>query len=301
MDTAVDDRVRAAFTAALVPTEMPGQKPTISFTRIARDGGSLAERVTAALKAKGWITPTLGTALVRMALEGALANAWNKGHVRFGDLWSWYTQYPYLKRLPNRQVLEQAVLGAAGVLLWQQDAFALADGYDEATGEYRNLWIHGDRPEPALVTDDTLLVQPARAVAQRARDVAAQPPAPPAAQAEGGSEAGAGGQGAGAGSAGAGTAGAAQGAGPRPPQPPAKAIMHRFWGVKTLDSNRPAADFANIQQEVLAHLEAAEGVQLEVRIEINATTAEGFTEQQVRTVRENATQLKFEDSGFEER
>lgn len=45
--------------------------------------------------------------------------------------------------------------------------------------------------------------------------------------------------------------------------------------------------------------EAADGVQLEVRIEITATTSDGFTEQQIRTVRENAVQLKFEDSGFE--
>ncbi|QTA33670.1 hypothetical protein [Streptomyces sp. CA-256286] len=80
----------------------------------------------------------------------------------------------------------------------------------------------------------------------------------------------------------------------------AKKVARRFWGVKTLNPNRPAADFANVQQEVLAHLEAADGVRLEVRIEITATTAGGFTEQQVRTVRENAVQLRFEDSGFEE-
>ncbi|WP_030708645.1 Swt1 family HEPN domain-containing protein [Streptomyces sp. NRRL F-2580] len=293
LDAAVDDRVRAAFTAALVPTEQPGQKPTISFTRVAKDGGPLAERVTAALKAKGWITPVLGATLVRMALEGALANAWGKGHVRFGDLWSWYTQYPYLKRLPHRQVLEQAVLGAADVLLWQQDAFALADGYDEAAGEYRNLWIHGDKPEPGFVTDDTLLVQPGRAVAQRAR-VVATPPAEPAVPAV---------------DTGHGGTGTPQpgpltprpaGTGPQPPLPAARKVARRFWGVKALNPNRPAADFANIQQEVLAHLEAADGVRLEVRIEITATTADGFTEQQVRTVRENAVQLKFEDSGFEE-
>ncbi|MEU8702050.1 Swt1 family HEPN domain-containing protein [Streptomyces sp. NPDC048680] len=292
LDAAVDDRVRAAFTAALIPTELPGQKPTISFTRVAKDGGSLAERVTAALKAKGWITPVLGATLVRMALEGALANAWSKGHVRFGDLWSWYTQYPYLKRLPNRQVLEQAVLSAADVLLWQQDAFALADGYDEATDEYQNLWIHGDKPEPGFVTDDMLLVQPGRAVAQRAR-VVATPSAEPEIPAEDASSS---------------EDSTPQpsivtplpGAGPQPSTPMAKKVVRRFWGVKTLNPNRPAADFANVQQEVLAHLEAADGVRLEVRIEITATTTDGFTEQQVRTVRENAVQLRFEDSGFEE-
>ena len=294
LDAAADDRVRAAFTAALIPTELPGQKPTISFTRVARDGGSLAERVTAALKAKGWITPVLGATLVRMALEGALANAWGKGHVRFGDLWSWSTQSPYLKRLPNRQVLEQAVLGAADVLLWQQDAFALADGYDEATDEYQNLWIHGDKPDPSFITDGTLLVQPARAVAQRAR-VVATPPIEPVTPADGdNSNAG------GTPPSGLGAITPPSDPGGQPPVPPTKKVTRRFWGVKTLSPNRPAGDFANIQQEVLAHLEAADGVQLEVRIEITATTADGFTEQQVRTVRENAAQLKFEDSGFEE-
>lgn len=292
LDAAVDDRVRAAFTAALIPTELPGQKPTISFTRVAKDGGSLAERVTAALKAKGWITPVLGATLVRMALEGALANAWSKGHVRFGDLWSWYTQYPYLKRLPNRQVLEQAVLSAADVLLWQQDAFALADGYDEATDAYQNLWIHGDKTEPGFVTDDMLLVQPARAVAQRAR-VVAIPPAEPEIPAE---DASSGGDSPPQPS----IVNPLPGAGSQPSTPMAKKVARRFWGVKTLNPNRPAADFANVQQEVLAHLEAADGVRLEVRIEITATTADGFTEQQVRTVRENAVQLRFEDSGFEE-
>ncbi|MET8534760.1 Swt1 family HEPN domain-containing protein [Streptomyces sp. NPDC005065] len=294
LDAAVDDRVRAAFTAALIPTELPGQKPTISFTRVAKDGGSLAERVTAALKAKGWITPVLGATLVRMALEGALASAWGKGHVRFGDLWSWYTQYPYLKRLPNRQVLEQAVLNAADVLLWQQDAFALADGYDEATDEYQNLWIHGDKPDPSFVTDHTLLVQPARAVAQRAR-VVATPPSEPVSLSDGSNSGEAV-----VPSSGPRPATPPPGVGPQPPTPPAKQATRRFWGVKSLNPNRPAADFANIQQEVLAHLEAADGVQLEVRIEITATTTEGFTEQQVRTVRENAAQLKFEDSGFED-
>ncbi|MFE1099028.1 Swt1 family HEPN domain-containing protein [Nocardiopsis alba] len=294
LDTAVDDRIRATFTAALIPTEQPGQRPTLSLTRVPKDSGPLAERVASALKAKGWITPVLGTTLVRMALEGALANAWGKGHVRFGDLWSWFTQYPYLKRLPDRGVLERAVLDATGVILWQQDAFALADGLEESTGRYVNLWIPGDRPEPAFINDETLLVKPERAIAQREQDAAEQAKtAIPARDADN-------------------TQMTVQPSGPasevssRPstPQdstaPLARKVMHRFWGVKSLDPSRPARDFADIQQEILTHLAAADGIDLEVRIEIEANTDDGFTEQQVRTVRENSAQLKFDDSGFEE-
>lgn len=63
---------------------------------------------------------------------------------------------------------------------------------------------------------------------------------------------------------------------------------------------RYAADFSSVTQEVIQHLGAAAGVELEVRLEITARAPDGFTEQQMRTVRENAAQLRFEQSGFEE-
>ncbi|WP_017595710.1 Swt1 family HEPN domain-containing protein [Nocardiopsis potens] len=293
LDAAVNDRIDAAFTAVLVPTEQPGQKSTLAFTRIPKDGGALTERVTTALKSKGWITPVLGAVLVRMALDTALKNAWEKGHVRFGDLWSWYTQYPYLKRLPNRQVLEQAVLNADDVLLWQQEAFGLADGYDEAAGRYVNLWIPGEKTDPVLITDDTLLVQPAQAVMQRAQDAAtSSEPAPRETGGESGENA--------ASPATAGNEANAVAGSPHTPDPPLKKIKRRFWGAKALNPERPAKDFGIIQQEVLEHLKTSGDVEIEVRIEIEATAHSGFSEQQIRTVRENADQLKFEDSGFEE-
>ncbi len=40
---------------------------------------------------------------------------------------------------------------------------------------------------------------------------------------------------------------------------------------------------------------------LNVTIEIEATTPDGFDDAKVRTVSENAATLKFEQSGFEER
>lgn len=50
---------------------------------------------------------------------------------------------------------------------------------------------------------------------------------------------------------------------------------------------------------ILVHL-AEPGIELTVRIEIDASAARGFTETQVRTVAENAATLRFEQSGFEE-
>lgn len=73
----------------------------------------------------------------------------------------------------------------------------------------------------------------------------------------------------------------------------------RYFGVRALDPQRYAQDFAKLAQEVVAHLAATPGVSLEVRVEISATAPDGFDENRVRTVSENAAVLKFEQTGFE--
>ncbi|GAB4621013.1 hypothetical protein MOKP38_45560 [Mycobacterium avium subsp. hominissuis] len=78
--------------------------------------------------------------------------------------------------------------------------------------------------------------------------------------------------------------------------PPAKT---RFYGVKTLSSDKIALDFKNIADEVIANLRD-QGIELTVKIEIEATDATGFDEGKVRTVSEIAKTLKFDQSGFEE-
>ena len=74
----------------------------------------------------------------------------------------------------------------------------------------------------------------------------------------------------------------------------------RFYGVKTLNSDKIALEFKNVADEVLAHLRSAESTNVTVRIEIEATDSGGFNESRVRTVSENARTLKFDQSGFEE-
>ena len=80
-------------------------------------------------------------------------------------------------------------------------------------------------------------------------------------------------------------------------QPPPRAT--RYWGTKTLDADFPARDFSTIQQEILHYLSVAPGTTVEVRIEIAATTTEGFDDSTQRTVRENANTVGFEESNFE--
>lgn len=73
----------------------------------------------------------------------------------------------------------------------------------------------------------------------------------------------------------------------------------RFFGVKTLNSDKVALDFKNVAEEVLAHLRSGD-TNLTVRIEIEAIDGAGFDEAKIRTVSENAKTLKFDQAGFEE-
>ena len=123
------------------------------------------------------------------------------------------------------------------------------------------------------VTDATLIVQPERAKAQRAAEVPDEPPVGP-------------GPGPGPG----------PGADRRPTDHPGKT---RFFGSKRLQADRYASDFKKLADEVLGPLGATPGVTLNVTIEIEATTPDGFDDAKVRTVSENAATLKFEQSGFE--
>ena len=82
-----------------------------------------------------------------------------------------------------------------------------------------------------------------------------------------------------------------------PGQPPSKT---RYFGSKQLQSDRYASDFKKLADEILAPLAAASGVELKVTVEVEATGNEGFDDSKVRTVSENASTLKFGQSGFEE-
>ena len=182
-----------------------------------------------------------------------------------------------MPRLRDRGVLDAGLTGPQ--LLWEQEGFALADGYDETTGKYRGLVLPTDDVTVA-VTDATLIVRPERAKAQRAAELPADDAHPepgPGPATDSGSE---------------------HEPGPQPPQPPGRT---RFFGSKRLQADRYASDFKKLADEILGPLGATPGVTLNVTIEIEATTPTGFDDAKARTVSENAATLNFEQSGFEEK
>jgi predicted AAA+ superfamily ATPase len=265
-----DARLLGAYQWALVPT---GQPIEIQATKVEGQAASLAERVSRRLGNDGALTVQHAAAAIRHQLDTAAAKLWADGHVTVGALWRLYAEYPYMPRLRDRAVLNLGLSGPQ--LLWEQEGFALADGYDDASGKYRAMLLPTDGMTVTVI-DATLIVSPERAKAQREAEVPDKPPV--GADADPGPEPGPG--------------------GPPPPAPlPGKT---RFFGSKRLQADRYASDFKKLADEVLGPLGATPGVTLNVTIEIEAGTPDGFDDAKVRTVSENATTLKFEQSGFEE-
>jgi hypothetical protein len=261
-------RLLGAYQWALVPT---GQPIEIHATKVEGQAASLAERVSRRLGNDGALAVQHAASAIRHQLDTTAAKLWADGRITVGSLWRLYSEYPYMPRLRDRGVLDAGLTGPQ--LLWEQEGFALADGYDEATGKYRALVLPTDGLNVA-VTDTTLVVQPGPATAQRAAEVPeATPPMPGEDPAP------------------------APGPDPTPPPTPGKT---RYFGSKRLQPDRYASDFKKLADEVLGPLGTTPGVTLNVTIEIEATAPGGFDDGKVRTVSENATTLKFEETGFEE-
>ncbi len=271
-DQTVTSRLLQSFTWALVPSQPDASAPFIvRETKVEGQSESLAERVSRRLGSDGDLCTRQAAVNIRLAIN-KVPQIWKDGHVTLGALWGLYCQYPYMPRLRDRTVLEQGILDLP--MIWETDAFAVATGIDTATGRYVGLWIPGDNSSAPAPADSLLLVRPDVALHKREHEVTPEPqPGPPP--------------------------------GPDPgPVPISKTgqvdiAFTRFYGVKTLNSDRIAMDFKNIADEVLANLRDKR-TNLVVKIEIEAVDANGFDESRIRTVSENARTLKFDQSGFEE-
>ena len=270
-DSTVSSRLLLAFTWALVPTQPDPAAPfTIREVKVEGSSESLAERVSRRLGNDGNLATRQSVANIRLTID-RVPQIWESGHVALGDLWRLYSQYPYMPRLTSRAVLEAGL--QERVLLWDTDGLALADGFDDVDGRYVGLWTPEDGGESPSMRDSLLLVKPRAARSQRLASVDPTPrpidPVDPLVP-------------------------------PSPKLSPIEEHLTRFFGVKELRADRLAMDFKEVAEEVVAHLRSS-GARIDIHIEISAVNEEGFSEREIRTVSENATTLKFSQSGFEER
>lgn len=276
-DQTVDLRIPSAYIWAIAPVQPDPTAPAdLDVMKAEGAQDRLADRVSAKIRQSGLIATTYSPRNIRMELDQALASVWDSGHVSVGDLWSYYTRYPYLMRLRDRSVLDDAVRDVLNELTWVQEGFALATGFDEESGRYTGLALPPTQGAFGMVTDATLLVRPDHA--QR------QAPASP-------------GDGDGDGTTAKVVTG---GDGTKPggvgPDRPAESGPTLFHASAHLDHERYARDFARIAQEIVARLG---GAQVDINVEIHARNPEGFDTDVIRTITENSQALKLDNHGFE--
>jgi hypothetical protein len=214
-------------------------------------------------------------------------------HVAVKQLAEDFARYVYLPRLKDSNVLIDAVRDGAGLLTWEEESFAFADGLDEATGRYRGL-RGGQHLTLVDANSPGLLVKGAVARAQLDADAAkVDIVVGPGPQVTGGG--------------GSTTTGAGPGpvlipgSGTTPPvtPKPEPARPKRFHGTVTLDATRLGRDAGRVAEEVIAHLTGIVGAKVTITLEVQAEIPGGASDHVVRTVTENSRTLKFTSQGFE--
>lgn len=248
-------------------------------------------RASKKLRNDDLLATTLAGTMLRMWLDKI--PLWRGDHVPVRQLTEDFARYCYLPRLRDAGVLVDAVRGGLGLLTWEQDSFAWADSWDEATVRYRGL--SGGQHITLDAGSTGLLVKPQVACAQLEAERRAAEAKRAAAEA-GGDASQTGGR-----TEGPPVAGKSAGAGIVPPfEPePVHAGPKRYHGTVTLDATRVGRDASRIADEVIGHLVGLLGSRVTVTLEIEAELPEGAPDNVVRTVTENGRTLRFTSQGFE--
>ena len=194
------------------------------------------------------------------------------------QLWQHFCQYLYLPRLAKSTVLQTTI--AAGAT--SRDFFGLA--YGKEGDAYRGFML-GKQTSPVL--EELLLIEPAHAAAWEQ----ANRSAPRA-------------DGAGDGADSVSPVGDASPAGTRPANVPAgsvaavpgtvaKPMPTHFYAVAELDPVRASLQFSQIADGIVGLFSARPGTRVTVKVDIEASDAQGFDDGTVRAVKENGMTLKL--------
>lgn len=209
---------------------------------------------------------TVVQSLGRAALELDLKKVWpeQQPHLEAIQLRDWFAQYTYLHRLLGPATLAQSLTEAAGVL---GAPFGVAQSFDETSGRYSGLTL--DRPVLVTLEGGMLLVSRAAAEAQ----LASEKPGGGEAEPKGGAE-----------------QGGERGAEPRPAE---TERPRRFYATVDLDPVRPGPLVSQIAQSILVELQRPKGAKVKVRLDIEGEAPDGYTDDVVSVVRDNASTLKL--------
>jgi len=278
---AVADTIRETYRWIINPHQEPGASDFELETIIMNGDGTLAERVTKKADANEFVLRSYTPSLLRQQIDRL--HLWEKQpYIRLDVFAGYFTQYLYMPRVRNHEVVRAAIMHLNDVLLAEQDGFAYADSRDE-DGRYRGLILHEN---PTSVSNSGLVVDPK--VAQRQIDSERQEREAADGEADGRWD---------------GTdnrEGTSKGGGVAPPVGPVStpAKVTRFHGTKALDPTRAVRDISQISDEILA-IFTVDDVPLHITVDIESSALARLTVEQITALKENLATLGFTDWSVE--
>jgi len=270
----IESRIKEAYAWLLVPLQ-PDPRGAIEWQESRLQGqDALAIRASKKLKNNENLITQFSPTRLRLELDRYL---WKEtDHLNLKKLWEYFATYLYLPRLKDSQVLIQAVQDGVQQITWA-DYFAYAEGWDEKKKRY--LGLKAGQLTSILLDSQSLIVKPE--VAKRKIDAKKEEEEVIIDVVTGGERPG------------------EEEIGPEEPASPAQ--PRRFYGSVKLDATRLGRDAGRIAEEVVQHLSAIVGVNVEISLEISAQIPDGASDNVVRTVTENCNTLHFTSYGFEEK
>lgn len=279
-DATVKGRLPETYQWLLVPVQSTPQS-VVEWQPLRLTGQeSLAVRASKKLRSDELLITSLAGTRLRMELDRI--PLWRGNHVPVKQLVEDFARYLYLPRLQEPLVLIYSIRDGLGLLTWEKETFAYADGYDETIGRYRGL--RGGQQFNLMEGDAGLLVQSSVARKQLDADTAEVTSKPTDEETDKPVESDKG----------------DTGIDKETSTPPQAPVFRRFHGSVELDPTRMGRDAGRIADEVISHLTSLGGVKAKITLEIDIEIPSGIPQDRVRIVNENSNTLKFKGHGFEE-
>ncbi|MER6972607.1 DUF499 domain-containing protein [Nocardioides sp. NPDC000445] len=284
----VDDRLAHTWIWGLHAVQDDPQAPFV-VGQVRADGQekNLLKRIGAKLASVDAAHSYIANRVVRLDVEEFLRARWTRGFISFTELWTYFCRYPYLHRLRDKSVLVRALEESLLDTGFIDTGFALATGFDSGTGDFLGLAVPLEDTEFGPFDDKTLIVRPDLAAGQRQREDEAKakpvtdvgPTATPSTLP--GSH-------------------ASPAACPTPP--PRKVVANATFSLRHgIDpTGDMPGDLQLIAQEILEVLRNAGPDVLDITLTVDAQKGDGFDENTVRAVKQNASDLGVTDSSFKD-
>lgn len=286
-NSSVETRIKETYCWLLVPfIDQYEDIKTIQW-EISNLGGGDDEIVSKATKKmiqSEQIITTWAPALLKMSLDELLWK--DSDDIAIKKLWEYLCTYCYLPRLASYSVLEDAI--AKGV--HSTEFFGIAAGY---TGErYLDLKLN---ETVSSINQSDLLVKPSVAMKQIMEERKPDAPGGSSMPDSSGDSSKAGGFGNGQeqpqSSSTSAQTGGSDAAAPK---------NTRFFMSAKLDNTRVNKNVNDYLTEIIQHLMAVDGADVELTLEVSVNAPEGIPSTTVRTVSENCRTLKIQNFGFED-